>query len=573
LSARSRSSALLALGALLLLAKVGRAEVIRSFDASVHLADSFRFDVEERIVWDFQGAQKHGIFRTIPVRYVRPYLPDYRIQVHVDAVTDANGLPYAWKARSRGDALELRIGDENVLVSGEREYRIRYSVSRGLLYFDDHDELYWNATGNGWPVAIEAASASVTLPSGTAASVARHACFAGPAGSTLADCSESDDGSALRFSAARALPPGSGLTLVVGLPKGFLPEPSTLRRWLERASDFLSLWLLLPFATFGLMWQRWRALGRDPAAADAIPVRYEPPAGLTPAEVGTVVDESADTLDVTASILDLAVRGLLEIEEIDGSSFLFLSNRDYRLRRKDTSDAGLKEHERLLLHALFASGPSVLLSDLRNKFYQSVPAITQALYRELSGDQAYFPTSPDRVRSNYRLASLAIAALGLVAVWAEQGPLAIACPIAAGAILFAFSGAMPRRTEKGRRACDDILGFREFVARVDQDRLERSGGKTADRFEKVLPYAIVLGVADAWATAFAGIYTTPPDWYRSKRYAGDFRPQDFVSDVGRSLSAMGSTLTSRPSSSGSGSSGFSGGSSGGGFGGGGGGSW
>ena len=560
----------LALCALLLAAGPVRAEVIRSFDSSIRLADAYDFEVEERIRWDFEGAQKHGIFRRIPVRYRRPYLPDTRMVIDVESVTDENGLPWTWRESASGDSLEIRIGDPQVTVSGEREYRIRYRVGRGLLYFEDHDELYWNATGNDWPVPIEAASASVELPSGTTASVARNACFAGPTGSALADCSERSEGSALRFSAARALPPGSGLTVVVGLPKGFLPEPSSLRRLLERAFDFLSLWLLLPIFAFGLLWRQWRAHGRDPGAADALPVRYEPPVGLTPAEVGTVVDESADTLDLTATILDLAVRGLLRIEEIEGSGFLFLSSRDYRLHRTGTSDASLKEHERLLLAAVFASGPSVLLSDLKNKFYESIPGIKRALYQELSGEAAYFPTSPDRVRNNYRLAGVAVAALGLVALWAGQSPLAIGCPVATGAIVMAFSGAMPRRTQKGRRACDDILGFREFVKRVDQDRLERTGGKTADRFEKILPYAVVLGVADRWATVFADIYLQPPSWYHSNRYGSGFRAQDFVSDVGSSLSSIGGTLTSQP---GSGSSGFSGGSSGGGGGGGGGGSW
>jgi uncharacterized membrane protein YgcG len=568
-----RTLRFLALCVLLLAPTLAPAEVIRRFDTTVRLSDSYDFEVEERIHWDFQGAQKHGIFRQIPVHYRRSYLPDYRIRIEIESVTDENGLAYPWKQRSRGDFVEVRIGDPDVTVTGEREYRIRYRVGRGLLYFDDHDELYWNATGNEWPVTIEAATASVALPAGTAASVAKHACFAGPAGSTLADCRASEDGDTLHFATLGELGPGSGLTIVVGLPKGFLPEPSALRRSLERARDFLSPWLLLPVGALVFMRRQWRSHGRDPATADAIPVRYEPPAGLTPAEVGSVLDESADTLDITATILDLAVRGLLRIEEVDSTSFLFLSNRDYRLRRTELPADGLKAHERLLLGAVFAGGTSVLLSDLKNKFYQSIPAITRALYQELSGDQAYFPTSPDRVRANYRMASIAIAALGLVAVWAGQSMVAVASPIVAGLIVFAFSGAMPRRTQKGRRACDEILGFREFVSRVDQDRLERSGGKSAGRFEKVLPYALVLGVADRWATAFAGIYTQPPDWYHSDRYGTGFRAQDFVSDVGRSISTMGSTLTSRPSSSGSGSSGFSGGSSGGGFGGGGGGSW
>lgn len=565
----------LVITALLLVPARAQAEVIRSFGVLVRLSNAYDFEVEERIVWDFEGEQRHGILRRIPVRYARPYLPDANLSVEVESVADERGTPWPWRTTTRGRDLEIRIGSPDVTLSGVREYRIRYRVGRGLLYFDDHDELYWNATGNEWSVPIESASATVELPSDTAAAVARRACFAGPAGSTLADCRARDEGSAVRFDAANPLPPQSGLTIVVGLPKGFLPEPSPLRRAFLRASDFLSPWLLLPLAAFGFMWRQWRAHGRDPGGVDALPVRYEPPAGLTPAEAGTIVDESADVLDLTATILDLAVRGVLRIEEVEGSGFLFLSNRDYRLDRTGADETRLKEHERLLLAALFASGPSVLLSDLKNKFYSSIPGIRRALYKELSGESAYFPTSPEQVRTNYRLAGVAIAGLGIVAVWLEQTPLATLSPLLAGGIVLAFSGAMPRRTAKGRRARDEILGFREFVRRVDADRLERSGGKTAGRFEKVLPYAIVLGVADQWATVFAGIYTQPPSWYRSGRGTGVFRAQDFVSDVGRSLTTIGNTLTSRPSSKGfgGGSSGFSGGSSGGGGGGGGGGSW
>jgi uncharacterized membrane protein len=548
---------------------------MRSFDVTVTLAKEYDFEVEERIRWDFEGAQKHGIFRTIPLRYARPPAPDYRIEVDVQSVTDENGVPYPWKESSRGGVLDLRIGDPNITVTGQREYVIRYRVGRALLYFPEHDELYWNATGNDWPVPIESVRASVTLPAGTTASVARRACFAGPAGSRLAACTASDEGDTVRFEATQTLQPGSGLTLVVGLPKGFLPEPSALRQFLLRASDFLSVWLLAPIGAFAFMLRKWRSQGRDPVSAVALPVRYEPPEGLTPAEVGTVVDESADTLDLTATILDLAVRGFLVIEEVETTKFLFLSNRDYRLQRTDLAETSLKTHERLLLAALFSSGKAVLTSDLKDKFYANVPGITQALYKEVSGDQGFFPSAPDRVRTNYRTAGVALLVLGPVGGIIQESMLAIVCGVLAGVIVLGFARHMPRRTPAGRKACDDILGFREFVTRVDQDRLERMGGKTAARFEQVLPYAIVLGVADQWATAFAGIYTEPPNWYRSTRYQDGFVPTRFVSDVGQSLSTLGDSLTSRPASKGggSGSSGFSGGSSGGGFGGGGGGSW
>jgi len=147
-----------------------------------------------------------------------------------------------------------------------------------------------------------------------------------------------------------------------------------------------------------------------------------------------------------------------------------------------------------------------------------------------------------------------------------------ALAVAPTIIVAGFSRVMPRKTRRGRRAHDEILGFREFLERVDRDRLERMGTRTTEVFERLLPYAVVLGVADAWADAFADLYAEPPSWYVGPGYGGSFRPRAFVGDVGQSLHTMGQSLASSPR--GSGSSGLGGGGfSGGGFGGGGGGSW
>ncbi|MEN8160498.1 MAG: hypothetical protein ABFS41_10545, partial [Myxococcota bacterium] len=152
-------------------------------------------------------------------------------------------------------------------------------------------------------------------------------------------------------------------------------------------------------------------------------------------------------------------------------------------------------------------------------------------------------------------------------------PAAGAAFAASGALVFAFSRWMPRRTRRGRVVYEQIRGFQEFVTRVDKDRLERFGGRTAERFERVLPYALVLGAADAWAEAFGDLYTEPPRWY-SGPAGRPFHTRAFVDELGGSLNAMGQAMSSAPRSSGSGSSGFGGGGfSGGGFGGGGAGSW
>ncbi|CAG0972969.1 hypothetical protein MYXO_01407 [Myxococcaceae bacterium] len=562
------------IGILAALASGGaHAEAIRSFDVDVTLSRSTGIEVEERIRWDFEGVSRHGILRRIPVRYGRGISADYRIGVDVLSVTDGAGGAWPWKESARGSEIEIRIGDPDRLVTGEQTYVLRYRVSRALLWFDDHDELYWNATGNDWTVQVDEARATVRLPEGADPKRVEHACFAGPRGSSLADCSIEQTASEIRFESDAPLAPGSGLTIVVGLPKGVLPEPSQARKWLDRASDFFSPWILLPLGVFGFLFSRWREQGRDPGGVDATPVRYAPPEGLTPAEMGVVIDERADMRDLTSTILDLAVRGHLRIEEVESTRLLFLSNRDYVLHRTGKPTTDLKEHERLLLGALLGSRQQVAASDLQESFYTHVPSIVSALYKEVSGEAAYFPTNPDRVRGNYRIAAVVVAGLAFLVAVADPSLLAVASPLVTALVIFVFGNAMPRRTPKGRRAADEIEGFREFVRRVDADRLERTGGRTADRFEKVLPYALVLGVADPWAQAFAGIYREPPDWYRT-RSGRAFRADDFVSDVGRSLSTLGNSMTSRPSSSGgSGSSGFSGGSSGGGFGGGGGSSW
>jgi uncharacterized membrane protein YgcG len=319
----------------------------------------------------------------------------------------------------------------------------------------------------------------------------------------------------------------------------------------------------------GLWWRN----GRDPSGPVAIPVRYGPPEGMSPAEMGTVLDERVDVKDITASILDLAVRGHLRIEEKEIKSFLFLSETDYLLHREDGGDeTALKPHEQKLLRALLGSRSSVALSSLKNEFYTELPGIQQALYQEVSREGRWFPAPPDRVRKRYMGIAIGICLpLAAIAFFGENGPLLLSA-IACAVIALFWSRWMPRRTLRGRRAQQHIRGFQEFVARVEVDRLERLGMRNLEQFEKLLPYAFVLGAADEWAQAFADLYREPPSWYLSPS-GGSFRASRFVDRVGHALDTAGNVMTSQPR--GSGSSGFSGGGgfSSGGFGGGGGGSW
>jgi uncharacterized membrane protein YgcG len=549
-------------------------EAIRLFAAEIHLETEDAFTVEERITYDFGHERRHGIFREIPIRYGRGRAADYRISLEVESVTDESGIAQPYQISTNGRIRRIRIGDPHREVTGTRSYLIRYRVKRGILYFDDHDELYWNVTGTDWPVPIDRAEAVVFLPEGAPLDLMAFNCFTGPMGAVGSDCAERATDGVVSFATDRPLRGREGLTIAVWLPKGVLIEPTALEKLLSRLSDYLSLWILLPLGTLVALFHLWRSRGRDPGGRDAIPVAYQPPEGMTPAELGTLVDEQVDIEDITSSILDLAVRGYLEIEELEASKFLFFSDRDFALVRKEGPDGILRPHERLLLSRIFATGSRVTVSSLKEKFYKNLPELRSSLYQQLSGPRGYFPVSPDRVRKGYAVAGGVLLALGILLFAMFSRALPGTAFFACGAITLVFSRIMPRRTRRGRKVYEEILGFKEFVERVDADRLERMGARSVGQFEKLLPFAIVLGVADQWAEAFAGIYTEPPGWYHSRRYADGFAPRLFVGDLGRSLTTMGQTMSSAPKSSGSGGSGFSGGGfSGGGFGGGGGGSW
>lgn len=234
----------------------------------------------------------------------------------------------------------------------------------------------------------------------------------------------------------------------------------------------------------------------------------------------------------------------------------------------------LKAHERDLLQAMFAdSVESVTLSDLKNKFYKHLPGLCDGLYGMLVSG-GFYTGRPDRVRALYTVGGviagglLAAASGTLMTAFGMQPVAGIVAGILSGVIIVLFGWFMPSRTVRGTRELEKVLGFQEFLSRVESDRLDRMV-KTPEMFEKFLPYAMVLGVEANWAKAFEGIYKEPPQWYSGPAGMHTFQPSTFTRNLGVMSTQAASVMASSPRSSGG--SGFSVGSSGGGFGGGGGG--
>jgi uncharacterized membrane protein len=328
-----------------------------------------------------------------------------------------------------------------------------------------------------------------------------------------------------------------------------------------------------------MLWLWWTR-GRDPERG-SIAVQYEPPDKLTPGECGTLVDNEAAMRDITATLVDLAVKGYLTIEQKDESHLLGLSHSKeyiFHLKRPPTEWNGVRPHELEMLSALFNDGSitSVKLSDLQNHFYTHLPAIRTRIFDALMAD-GYYLHRPDTVRQGYIGAGIVIGILLFVfggALGAATGVAHLTWVIAAiltAAVICIFGWFMPARTLSGARTFEKVLGFEQFLERVESDRLERIV-KTPEMFEKFLPYAMALRCEKKWVAAFAGIAMQPPQWY-SGPYGSGFVPYMFVNDLNVMSAQASSVMASAPRSS-SGGSGFGGGGfSGGGFGGGGGGGW
>jgi len=563
-----------ALGCLLLLLAAAvpvaaRSLVIEKFDVTVIVLPDGTIEVTETITPRFTG-RYNGIYRDIPIEYRAPQGFNYTLLLEPISATDENGNALKYESSTQRHYRRFKIyipGAEDTT----RTFKLRYRVQNGLKFFEDHDELYWNVTGDEWEVPIEEASARIVLPVG--ATGVRTLAFTGGYGSRETDADTSISGNTVEIRMRRPLSFREGLTAVVGWDKGVVREPTKL----DKTLLFLrSNWpLALPLIVFALMYWVWSTRGRDPQLRPIAP-QYAPPEGLTPAEVGTLADNSADMRDVTATIVDLAVRGFLKIEEKDEQRMMGLwSNKEYvfHLRKKRGDWSGLKQHEIELLDAMFSTGTLdvVELSDLQNKFYKHLPGLRDRIFQALMAKH-YYLQRPDKVKLGYLVGGAILGflmAMGGSALSAALGmaPLPfIVAGVLSGLIVCIFAFVMPARTLKGARALEGVRGFEDFLGHVEADRFERMV-KTPQMFEKFLPFAMALGVDKRWADAFKDIYTQPPDWYSGPGYGPRFYPNSLVSNLNQMTTRTAAVMASAPRSSGG--SGFGGGGGGGGFSGGG----
>ena len=542
------------------------------FAADITIDKSGSLHIVEAIDANFGSLQKHGIFRTIPVRYrwddthVRVY------ELQLRSVTNASGQSVRYETSDQGNSKVIKIGDPDRTVSGRQTYRITYDLAGAMNAFPDHDELFWNVNGGLWNVREQAVTATIHAP----AAPQQVTCYQGASGSDET-CRFNITASGADFVATRALAPYGQLTIVAALAKGVVAEPTPI---ITRDGDNIlayfepqPTWLALAAIALGgglvyLFW-RWYTVGRDERERETIVPEYEPPDKARPAQLGVILDESADTKDVTATIVDLAVRGYLTITE-EPSQGLF-AKKDWTLRATGKT-GGLQPYESTVYSGLFQDHPGeVKLSELRTHFIGSLRSAESELYQD-SADRKWFATRPDRVRQGYAGASVLVIIAGVGIAWllgrtVGAGLIGVAV-VVVGVVGLVVSRVMPAKTAAGAELLRRTLGFRQYMEVAEKER--QRFAERENIFSDYLPYAIVFGCVDKWARAFKDIDLSKQtaSWYVGNAPFNAFALSESLQGFSSNL---GSTISSTPGSSGG--SGFSGGGAGGGGGGGGGGSW
>jgi uncharacterized membrane protein YgcG len=576
-------------------------ENLQAYDIDITINDDGSATFVETIEYDFASLRKHGIFRDLVLAQRCNEQYDRVYPMHDVSVDSPSGAPDQYTIEDLPDGKRIKIGDPDSTITGEHTYVVTYTLDGTLNGFPDHDELYWNVIGNRWGVPISNVDVTVHTPG----DVDRVACFAGEYGSR-APCTRAAIAEGNGRFVQTYLGPFQSMSVVVSFPPGLVPPPEAIlhERWsLARAFELTPATVggtaalgALAIVGYGAMAY---AIGRDRRAigsatdiafaADGVgetpvplfedessPVEFIPPENIRPAQYGFLLHERVRGVDVSATIVDLAVRGYLRIEEIGEGR-----KRDYRFVRLRSDATGLLDYESKLFDSLVpATSGATLLSDHKDEFAGDLADIMERVYDDGQA-RKWFRHRPDKARARWRgigfLIVLLTGGLLAVAIWKTHYALLVLPLVLFGLLVFFGAGKAPARTPIGTGLTRRSRGFEIFIR--DSEAPRARWAEQNNIFSDYLPYAIVLGCADRWAKTFeplgAAATAGAAAWYIGADPTRGFTSSDLATSTSSFASSAGSTLSSTPASSGS--SGFSGGGgggfSGGGGGGGGGGSW
>lgn len=562
-------------------------ERILAWHSEIRINPDSTMDVVETLRVRAEGRQiRRGIYREFPTVYTdrrgQRVVTGFEL---VEVQRDGRAEPHHQEKRSNG--VRVYVGDQDVyLPAGEYTYRLTYRTDRQLGFFPDHDELYWNVTGNGWDFPIDAVTAEVILPAAVPRDSIELEAYTGPMGATGRDWTAGIVQGVAVYRSTRVLDSREGLTIVATWPTGFVTPPDSLQNAGYMLRDAWPAALALGGLVLLLLYylRAWTRVGRDPASRAVVP-RYEPPEGQSPASMRYLMQMAYDDRCFAAAVLSLAVKGYLSIEQ--SSSGFFGRSSEFALTRRYPPPAEpLSRDETSLLEKLFAGEPRLELDNENHAVINAAKESHEAALKQKFRPRLF------RVNGGWHalgiVMSLLLAALaigwplargGFSLPWffsTRGGWLTLAVVVTGILANAVFGRLLKAPTVAGREVMDHIEGFRLFLDVAEGDELELAGAPslTPRLFEQNLPAALALEVEQHWAERFADVFSVEdpsqaPGWYQGDRWD--------TSDLGRFSSSFGSSFDSAISSAsrapGSSSGSGGGGSSGGGGGGGGGGGW
>ncbi|WP_375426552.1 DUF2207 domain-containing protein [uncultured Friedmanniella sp.] len=605
--ARLLAALALALGLVVLAAPsahAASADQIDSYAMVFTLKPSGLLHVQETIDYRFgDSSGRHGIQRDLVTREKYDDDNDAAYDVSNIDVSSPDGVATEFTTKTsetdggRNTFLNIRIGDPNQTVSAATAtYVISYDVSGSMRTFAGYDELFWDAPGFGWDAGISDLSVKATVPGGAE----ETSCFYGAPGSKTVCPTNKATAGVAQF-AVPSLPANQSLSFGVKIASGLVtdnkphlePDASALSGTAKAGLAVGGVGgaaLLVGSPLVGLAW--WRRNGRDQRYAGLppgvvplpgqpftvvphdpdlpIPVAFTPPR-IPVAEAGLLADGQVDTRETAATIVDLAVRGALRVES--------QGDDDFRVTLLDPTRAGAP-HEMVLLNELFNGAPPGAMKDLSNRgsMTEAHRAMQTSVISQVAARGWFRKVPPARAAGGIGLG--AVAFIVFFAFQISHWLLLVLVPLLPVVITVSVIRRKLRRgqrTPDGRAVCDQIEGFRTYLATAEAEQLRFEEGE--DIFSRYLPWAIIFELADRWAdicqqlVAMGRLPDTTPYWYAGSYQMGFFNTAFLTS-------SLTTAATPAPSTSGGSGTGFGGGSSfggggfsGGGGGGGGGGSW
>lgn len=553
-------------------------ERITSFDSAIAISQDGSMRVENTIRAVVTGDQiRHGIYYDFPTIYSNTrtggrLVIDFRV---LGVQRDGQTEPYTVENRANGK--RVKIGSADTFIDpGEHTWVLRFSVDRELGYFADHDELYWNVTGNGWVFPIERASATVTLPGGAAAKITGLSAYTGASGATTSAVTTTQgiDGTPT-FVTTAILNPGEGLTIAVGWPKGYVTPPSSATRlgWFFRDNSALIVGLIGLLGVFLYYMTVWYRFGKDPERGTIFAL-FSPPEGMSPGGVRYLSRMGHDSKTFTAALINMAVKRYISIHE-DGHK--------YWVERDTAPETVLSDDELSLAGSLLGTSARV---DFEQSNAEDIQRAILASKRPLEADYQprYFVSNIGYFVIGILLSVAVALVTGFLSLsgTAVQFVAPVIVTVALAVMGVVFGVALKSFTTAGRKLMNQVEGFKLYLSVTEKDRMNllNPPERTPEVFEKYLPYALALDVEQRWSEQFASVFARmaaegrpyAPVWYNGM-YWNPVNPAAFASSIGNGFSnAISASAVAPGSNSGLGGGG-GGGFSGGGGGGGGGGGW